>query len=339
MKKFFAGLFVFMATSLALATPAITSLTPNTGLTSGGTTVVIAGTGLGSASACYFGGARGTIIGNIATAVTVVSPAHGAGVFPVYVQVSGNNSNGLPFTYVAPTATNTPTSTCTNTPTDTPTYTKTITPTDTRTNTPVFTPTNTPSNTSTNTITQTFTITQTPTKTCTNTPTNTGTLPATSTPTSTITDTPTVTLTYTVTSTNTITSTFTKTPTAVPTSTNTPIGILAHITNIERVFQPSDNVYNAAAAVTLSTTPVILSTPGPGPYILEPEYQVYNDGVSIGHITVNVGGNFETYPVIPGAPPHWSNLTAPVTGAAVTIVSDGAAGSTLVIGSLRIRER
>lgn len=173
MKKIIVGLMLFLTSSFALG-QTISSLSPNTGLTTGGTTVIISCSASATvATAVYFGGAQGTILGNSTTAVTVTSPA-GSGVVPCYLYVPAlGNSNSLPYTYIAPTPTNTVTKTATNTPTATFTPTLTGTFTNTPTNTATFTTTNTVTNTATNTTTNTVTntITATATKTPTSTPT------------------------------------------------------------------------------------------------------------------------------------------------------------------------
>jgi hypothetical protein len=81
----------------------ITSLNPSTGSTTGGTDVVITGSGIvcnPTFPTVSFGGSNGTVLSCGATSITVDSPAHASG--PVTVTVTnpgGTASNGLTFTY------------------------------------------------------------------------------------------------------------------------------------------------------------------------------------------------------------------------------------------------
>jgi IPT/TIG domain-containing protein len=81
----------------------ITSLTPNSGTTAGGTNVVIAGSGIQCTPAfpaVSFGGSAATVSSCGGTSVTAVSPAHAAGAVTVTVTNSGSAaSNGLTFTF------------------------------------------------------------------------------------------------------------------------------------------------------------------------------------------------------------------------------------------------
>jgi hypothetical protein len=81
----------------------ITSLTPSTGTASGGTDVVIAGSGIVCTPAfptVSFGGTNATVLSCGATSVTVDSPAHAPGSVTVTLTNSGAPaSNGLTFTY------------------------------------------------------------------------------------------------------------------------------------------------------------------------------------------------------------------------------------------------
>lgn len=164
-KKTIFSLSVFLICGFSFG-QTISSLSPSTGLTAGGTTVVIScNAAATAASNVFFGGAQGTVIGNTSSSVSVTSPA-GTGTVPCYLFVAGKgNSNSLPFTYVNPTPTSTPTytptSTTTNTGTPTQTGTFTNTPTNTATLTTTATPTNTPTYTTTNTATSTRTNTPT----------------------------------------------------------------------------------------------------------------------------------------------------------------------------------
>lgn len=90
--------------TLVIATPTITSISPTTGSTAGGTTVVITGTGLSGATAVTFGAtAATTFANNSATQVTATSPA-GTGTVDVRVTTAGGTSATSAadqFTYVA----------------------------------------------------------------------------------------------------------------------------------------------------------------------------------------------------------------------------------------------
>lgn len=88
------------------ATPAVSSVAPNTGSTDGGDTVVITGTDFTGTTTVRFDNITATITGQTATTVTVVTPAHVAGVAVVSVTGPGGTStvNGS-FTYAAPTPT------------------------------------------------------------------------------------------------------------------------------------------------------------------------------------------------------------------------------------------
>ena len=86
------------------ARPMITSITPNSGISEGGDTVTITGTGMGTASQVTFGPNAAQITGRTATSVTVISPASGL-VGPVTVTVvtgQGNVSKPSGFTYWSP---------------------------------------------------------------------------------------------------------------------------------------------------------------------------------------------------------------------------------------------
>jgi hypothetical protein len=86
-----------------VSAPIVTSVTPNTGSLSGETTVTISGTGLASTTSVAFGGTAvsGPVTVNSDTSITVVTPAHAAGVVNVVVTTPGGIAtlaNG--FTYV-----------------------------------------------------------------------------------------------------------------------------------------------------------------------------------------------------------------------------------------------
>jgi hypothetical protein len=81
----------------------ITSLNPATGSTTGGTDVVITGSGIvcnPTFPTVSFGGTNGTVLSCGSTSITVDSPAHAAGAVTVTVtNPGGTASNGLTFTY------------------------------------------------------------------------------------------------------------------------------------------------------------------------------------------------------------------------------------------------
>ncbi len=90
--------------SVAPPPPAIVSLTPATGSTAGGTTVVIAGTRFTGATAVAFGGtAAASFTVDSATAITAITPAGAAGAVNVTVTTAAGTAtaNGA-FTYAAP---------------------------------------------------------------------------------------------------------------------------------------------------------------------------------------------------------------------------------------------
>ncbi|WP_308492505.1 IPT/TIG domain-containing protein [Microbacterium terrisoli] len=87
-----------------LATPVISSLTPTSGPTAGGTTVTITGTGFTGATAVDFGGAAATFTVVNDTQVTATTPAHAAGPVDVTVTTPGGTSGPGTFTFVAPPA-------------------------------------------------------------------------------------------------------------------------------------------------------------------------------------------------------------------------------------------
>jgi len=102
--------FVLLSSSGSNPAPTVTSISPNTGTTAGGTPVTITGTGFQS-------GATVTVGGTAATGVTVVSsksitattPAHGAGAVDIVVtntdSQSGTLANGYSYSNPAPTLT------------------------------------------------------------------------------------------------------------------------------------------------------------------------------------------------------------------------------------------
>ncbi|AVF40216.1 autotransporter outer membrane beta-barrel domain-containing protein [Pandoraea apista] len=87
---------------LYVATPSLTSVSPNTGLSSGGTSVTITGTGfVAGETTVAFGGAGATgVIVNSATSLTATTPAHAVGAVPVLVSTPGGTAtltNGYSF--------------------------------------------------------------------------------------------------------------------------------------------------------------------------------------------------------------------------------------------------
>ncbi|MFD7408077.1 IPT/TIG domain-containing protein [Streptomyces sp. NPDC059866] len=82
--------------------PTLSSLSPNQGPASGGTTVTLTGTGFTNVTSVRFGGvAAASFTVNSSTQITAVSPARAAGPADVTVTTSGGTSNALTFTYVA----------------------------------------------------------------------------------------------------------------------------------------------------------------------------------------------------------------------------------------------
>ena len=90
-------------------TPAVTGLSPATGTTAGGTTVVITGTNFTGIMSVTFGGTPISAVATSSTSVTVKSPAHAAGTVAVKVEDSDIHtsapSSGDIFTYGTPTPT------------------------------------------------------------------------------------------------------------------------------------------------------------------------------------------------------------------------------------------
>ena len=90
--------------------PTITNISPNSGATTGGRTVVITGTNLTGATVTI-GGNSATVTNTTATTVTFTTPAHAAGAVNVVVTTgagSATSTNG--YTYVTPGVVVTPTS-------------------------------------------------------------------------------------------------------------------------------------------------------------------------------------------------------------------------------------
>lgn len=83
------GDFTYTATSLA-----INSVTPNSGPTTGGTTVTVAGTGFAGGAAVSFGGTAASGVSVVsATRITAIAPAHAAGAVTLGV-VNPDGSHG-----------------------------------------------------------------------------------------------------------------------------------------------------------------------------------------------------------------------------------------------------
>ncbi|MFD6023921.1 IPT/TIG domain-containing protein [Streptomyces griseoluteus] len=98
-------------TYVAAAVPVVTAVTPDSGPTSGGTSVVITGTGFTGASAVRFGGVPATSFTvNSATQITAVTPAGAPGAAAVTVTTPAGTSAASPdayFFYAAPPVLNT----------------------------------------------------------------------------------------------------------------------------------------------------------------------------------------------------------------------------------------
>ncbi len=86
--------------------PTVTSITPSSGTTAGGTAVTIRGTNLGKAAYVHFGSTTATITKDSAGSLTAISPAHTAGKVSVTVtNASGGRSaesSADAFTYTTP---------------------------------------------------------------------------------------------------------------------------------------------------------------------------------------------------------------------------------------------
>src|SRR5690606_12577214 len=90
-----------------VATPTLASLTPATGTTAGGTSVVLTGADLTGATAVTFGGTAATSFTvDSATQITAITPAHAAGAVDVAVTTPGGTATlAGAFTYAAPVST------------------------------------------------------------------------------------------------------------------------------------------------------------------------------------------------------------------------------------------
>ncbi|MGO9196536.1 MAG: beta strand repeat-containing protein [Acidimicrobiales bacterium] len=95
-----------LALTILPAVPTVTSVSPNTGTTAGGTKVTIAGTGFDGATAVDFGKAAATKFKvDSATKITATAPKHSAGVVDVTVTTAGGRSSTSvrdAFTYTVP---------------------------------------------------------------------------------------------------------------------------------------------------------------------------------------------------------------------------------------------
>ncbi len=87
-----------------LSGPSVTSISPASGPTIGGSSVIIAGSNLGGATAVTFGGtAAASITVTNANSITATTPAHAAGVVDVTVTTpSGSGTGSGLFSYVVP---------------------------------------------------------------------------------------------------------------------------------------------------------------------------------------------------------------------------------------------
>jgi hypothetical protein len=82
-----------------LAPPVITSLNVTTGSTTGGTTVVISGTGFTGTTSVTFGGTAAAIVSTTDTAITVTTPAKPAGAVTVVVTTSVSSASSATGAY------------------------------------------------------------------------------------------------------------------------------------------------------------------------------------------------------------------------------------------------
>ncbi len=98
-----AGLLANPIAGSTSPSPSVTSVSPSTGLTSGGDTVTItiANFPSGTPSSVTFGSDNGTGISRSGNTVTVTTPAHAAGGVSVVVNIGGDSATGS-FTYVTP---------------------------------------------------------------------------------------------------------------------------------------------------------------------------------------------------------------------------------------------
>lgn len=88
-------------TYTTVAAPALTSLSPTSGPTTGGNTVTLTGTNLAGATQVLFGPNPATILTNTATQITATAPAGPPSSVNVTVTTAGGTSNPLPYFYIA----------------------------------------------------------------------------------------------------------------------------------------------------------------------------------------------------------------------------------------------
>ena len=83
--------------------PTITSISPTSGTTAGGTPVIITGTNLSGATAVKFGSTAATVTADTATLITATTPTGSAGAVNVSVTTPGGTvADAAAYTYVAP---------------------------------------------------------------------------------------------------------------------------------------------------------------------------------------------------------------------------------------------
>ncbi|MFE3800415.1 beta strand repeat-containing protein, partial [Nocardia tengchongensis] len=83
------------------AVPTLTTVVPNVGPVTGGSTVTLTGTGLAGATGVSFGGVPASFAVDSATQITAVVPPGTAGTVLVTATTAGGTSNGVAYTYVA----------------------------------------------------------------------------------------------------------------------------------------------------------------------------------------------------------------------------------------------
>ncbi|MCX5341135.1 IPT/TIG domain-containing protein [Streptomyces atratus] len=84
-----------------IATPAISSVTPNQGSVEGGNTVILTGTDFTGATSVRFGTVAAAFLAVSATQATAVAPAGPPGTVDGTITTPGGTSAGIPYTYVA----------------------------------------------------------------------------------------------------------------------------------------------------------------------------------------------------------------------------------------------
>jgi len=94
--------FTYQGTLPPPPIPAIASISPTSGLTTGGTTVTITGAGFIEVSKVLFGATAANFTVNTDKQITAVSPAHTAGWVDVTVTTPGGTSNAARFNYYVP---------------------------------------------------------------------------------------------------------------------------------------------------------------------------------------------------------------------------------------------